>query len=76
MGIPIGAALLGVGAVLAYLWRDAVLIFLQGLTAFSLIFWGIVVLIAAVAQKRAHRLRNRSFHDEKSVFESSETPGA
>ena len=75
MGIPVGILLLVLGAIAAYFWRDAVWIFARGLTVFSLFFWGIAVLIAALARKKAHRGMKRGLNDEVSEFENeSDSP--
>lgn len=66
MALAIGFLLFLLGAVAYYAWLPATFYFLQGLAAFSLMFWGLVALLVGYAQRKAKREIARAMHDESS----------
>ncbi len=70
MALAIGFLLLLLGMVAYYAWLPATFYFLQGLVAFSLMFWGTLALLLGVSERKAKREFERALHDKTEVSES------
>ena len=64
MPFAIGILLFALGVVTVVGWWDAVLPFLKGITAFSLLFWGLIAIIVGYSERRARREFGRAMNDK------------
>lgn len=69
MALVIGLFLVLAGVLLAWVWLGAVVVFLKGLLAFSLVFWGALSLVVSVATLKSKRQRQAAFNDQPSDLE-------
>jgi len=77
MGLAIGFLLFLLGLVALWGWWPATLVFLKGLVAFSLLFWGFIALLLGVSERKAKQEFQAALNDKKSADEKAqdETPG-
>jgi len=64
MALPIGILLFILGSVAYYCWLPQTFYFLQGLTACSLLFWGIIAITVGYSERKARRECDAAMHDE------------
>ena len=64
MALAIGFLLFLLGIVTYVAWLPATFYFLQGLTTFSLIFWGFLALLLGYSERKAKREFQRAISDE------------
>ena len=76
MPLIVGLLLIILGAVALYAWFASVLVFLQGLVAFSLLFWGLLSLIVGYASLRAKSQLKAALNDQPAPEETEATPSA
>lgn len=65
MALPIGILLFILGVVAVWAWWSVLLPFLQGLVAFSLLFWGLIAIIIGYSERKARRECNAAMEDDK-----------
>ncbi len=66
MALAFGFFLFLMGALTFILWLPATWPFLQGLISFSLLFWGLLILLIVYSERKARRELARALHDETS----------
>ncbi|PQV62771.1 hypothetical protein B1R32_12218 [Abditibacterium utsteinense] len=66
MALAIGFLLLLLGIVTFFAWLPITFYFLQGLTTFSLIFWGMLALLLGYSERKAKREFARAVNDQAS----------
>ncbi len=64
MALLVGLVLIVMGVVALVAWHAAALAFLQGLLAFSLVFWGALMLFVGYARIKAKATLKAALHDE------------
>lgn len=69
MALALGLLLIFMGALLVWAWLGATVLFLKGLLAVSLVFWGVLSLIVGLAQFKSKRQLQAALHDEPSLSE-------
>ncbi len=65
MALAIGFLLFVLGIIAFFAWMPGTFYFLQGLTAFSLIFWGFLALLLGYSERKAKREFERAIRDER-----------
>lgn len=70
MGLAIGFLLFLLGLVAFWGWLPATLPFLEGLVAFSLLFWGFIALLIGYSEHKAKREFTAALRDKKSPAEA------
>ncbi len=78
MGLAIGFLLFTLGLVAFWGWWPATLVFLKGLVAFSLLFWGFIAVLLGYSEHKAKREFSAALQDGPSPAETpdnSEVPG-
>ncbi len=63
MASIIGLLLLVLGVVACYAWSVEVLVFLKGLVAFSLLFWGTLSVLVGYAKSKSKREVKAALND-------------
>jgi hypothetical protein len=59
-----GIVLLVIGALLAFFWLDAFLIALKGALILGLWFFGLILFLMGLSQRKARRDFQKALHDE------------
>lgn len=65
MALPIGFLLMLLGAVAYYAWLPYTFHFLQGLIAFSLLFWGGIAMMVGISERKALRECEAALRDDE-----------